>query len=158
MTRQSIRAFALGAILALTAPTFAEDAGKAAEINRKIGRAVNLGNALEAPKEGDWGMTLEAEYFDAHQGGRLHRRPHPDQVVGPRGEGGRPTPSTRRSPSGWTGPSIRRCRAGSRSSSTSTTTTRWTRSPSGTCPGSSPLWEQIAERYQDRPDTLSSSC
>ena len=32
--------------------------------NHKIGRGVNLGNALEAPNEGDWGVVLEEEYFD----------------------------------------------------------------------------------------------
>ena len=32
-------------------------------INKLIGRGVNLGNALEAPKEGDWGVTLEEGYF-----------------------------------------------------------------------------------------------
>lgn len=32
-------------------------------MNRRIGRGVNLGNALEAPKEGAWGVTLQAEYF-----------------------------------------------------------------------------------------------
>lgn len=35
------------------------------EQNAKIGRGINLGNALEAPAEGDWGMTLEEEYFVA---------------------------------------------------------------------------------------------
>ncbi len=29
-----------------------------------FGRGVNLGNALEAPKEGEWGVTLKEEYFD----------------------------------------------------------------------------------------------
>lgn len=29
-----------------------------------FGRGVNLGNALEAPNEGDWGVTLKEEYFD----------------------------------------------------------------------------------------------
>ncbi len=29
-----------------------------------LGRGVNLGNALEAPKEGAWGVVLKAEYFD----------------------------------------------------------------------------------------------
>jgi endoglucanase len=32
-------------------------------INKALGRGVNLGNALEAPKEGDWGMKIEAEFF-----------------------------------------------------------------------------------------------
>jgi len=35
--------------------------------NERIGRAVNLGNALEAPKEGDWGVVLEERYFDLIQ-------------------------------------------------------------------------------------------
>ncbi len=33
------------------------------ETNIKMGRGVNLGNALEAPNEGDWGVTLQEEYF-----------------------------------------------------------------------------------------------
>jgi endoglucanase len=33
--------------------------------NKKLGRGINFGNALEAPKEGDWGVTLKAEYFKA---------------------------------------------------------------------------------------------
>jgi len=32
-------------------------------INKTLGRGMNFGNALEAPKEGDWGLKLEAEYF-----------------------------------------------------------------------------------------------
>lgn len=32
--------------------------------NTLIGRGVNLGNALDAPKEGAWGVTLEENYFD----------------------------------------------------------------------------------------------
>ncbi len=31
--------------------------------NELLGRGVNLGNALEAPEEGQWGVTLEEEYF-----------------------------------------------------------------------------------------------
>src|SRR5262245_54216947 len=31
--------------------------------NRLIGRGVNLGNALEAAEEGQWGLTLRAAYF-----------------------------------------------------------------------------------------------
>jgi endoglucanase len=32
--------------------------------NKALGRGINFGNALEAPKEGDWGMKLEAEFFE----------------------------------------------------------------------------------------------
>jgi endoglucanase len=31
--------------------------------NRMLGRGINLGNALEAPMEGEWGVTLKPEYF-----------------------------------------------------------------------------------------------
>src|SRR5437764_4390608 len=34
-------------------------------LNKKLGRGINLGNALEAPKEGEWGVTLKAAYFKA---------------------------------------------------------------------------------------------
>lgn len=30
---------------------------------QRLGRGVNLGNALEAPNEGEWGMVLQSEYF-----------------------------------------------------------------------------------------------
>lgn len=32
-------------------------------INARLGRGVNLGNALEAPSEGAWGVVLKEEYF-----------------------------------------------------------------------------------------------
>ena len=31
--------------------------------NRLLGRGMNLGNALDAPREGAWGVTLKTEYF-----------------------------------------------------------------------------------------------
>ncbi len=31
--------------------------------NDLLGRGINLGNMLEAPNEGDWGLTVEEEYF-----------------------------------------------------------------------------------------------
>jgi endoglucanase len=31
--------------------------------NTRLGRGVNLGNALEAPQEGEWGVELQEEYF-----------------------------------------------------------------------------------------------
>ncbi len=39
------------------------DAADIFAANQALGRGVNLGNALEAPQEGDWGMTIEAEFF-----------------------------------------------------------------------------------------------
>jgi len=37
------------------------------EQNVRLGRGVNLGNALEAPREGEWGVTLKEEYFQLIQ-------------------------------------------------------------------------------------------
>ena len=31
--------------------------------NRLLGRGINLGNALDAPHEGAWGVTLKADYY-----------------------------------------------------------------------------------------------
>jgi endoglucanase len=39
---------------------------------KKLGRGINLGNALEAPKEGDWGVKLKAEYFQAIKKAGFH--------------------------------------------------------------------------------------
>lgn len=33
------------------------------EANKLIGRGMNIGNALEAPNEGEWGVTLKEQYF-----------------------------------------------------------------------------------------------
>lgn len=33
------------------------------EQNRRLGRGLNLGNALEAPGEGEWGVVLEEDFF-----------------------------------------------------------------------------------------------
>lgn len=38
-------------------------AGAIFESAYRLGRGVNLGNALEAPSEGEWGVTLKEEYF-----------------------------------------------------------------------------------------------
>jgi endoglucanase len=51
-------------LLALAGPARpAETETDAFSYNRLLGRGVNLGNALDAPKEGAWGLTLQAEYF-----------------------------------------------------------------------------------------------
>ncbi len=42
-------------------------AGDIFERSYRLGRGVNLGNALEAPQEGEWGVTLEQDYFDLIQ-------------------------------------------------------------------------------------------
>ncbi len=36
---------------------------KVSAINRQLGHGINLGNMLEAPNEGDWGVRLEEPYF-----------------------------------------------------------------------------------------------
>jgi endoglucanase len=52
----------LGSILAvMSASGSTESAVDGA--NTRLGRGVNFGNALEAPKEGEWGVTLQPEYF-----------------------------------------------------------------------------------------------
>lgn len=40
-----------------------QDFRSAKEINKMLGKGINLGNALEAPAEGEWGMTIEKEYL-----------------------------------------------------------------------------------------------
>src|SRR5512141_1026616 len=32
-------------------------------MNKRLARTVNMGNALEAPIEGEWGVTIKDEYF-----------------------------------------------------------------------------------------------
>jgi endoglucanase len=46
-----------------TAPTTAPPALDPFAVNRALGRGVNLGNALEAHYEGEWGMVLDERYF-----------------------------------------------------------------------------------------------
>jgi endoglucanase len=40
-----------------------KDFRSAEEINKLLGKGINLGNALEAPNEGEWGLTIEKEYL-----------------------------------------------------------------------------------------------
>lgn len=61
----AVRPLALAATIAvLASPTLALAIDKAEEANQRLGRGINLGNALEAPSEGEWGMTLEESFFE----------------------------------------------------------------------------------------------
>jgi endoglucanase len=62
MSRYLLPLYALAASAGLAA---AQPAGDIFAANKRLGRGINLGNALEAPKEGEWGVTLKADYFKA---------------------------------------------------------------------------------------------
>jgi endoglucanase len=52
-------------VVASAGPARSADAAKTVyDVNRRLGRGVNLGNALEAPREGDWGAS---ELYDAYR-------------------------------------------------------------------------------------------
>jgi endoglucanase len=53
------------AILALGLAPAIAPAADIREATKALGPGINMGNALEAPNEGDWGMTLQPEYFRA---------------------------------------------------------------------------------------------
>ena len=55
-------------LLLILAPLSVKSQNKAHEINHKLGRGVNLGNCLEAPNEGEWGVTWKPEYFEIISG------------------------------------------------------------------------------------------
>ena len=40
-----------------------ESFSSAFDVNKMLGKGINLGNALEAPAEGEWGMVIKEEYF-----------------------------------------------------------------------------------------------
>jgi len=50
-------------LLAFALVASADSPPDIAAANKALGRGINLGNALESPKEGDWGMKLEADFF-----------------------------------------------------------------------------------------------
>lgn len=55
----------LGTLAISFAATDCLTAGETAvEANHRLRRTINLGNALEAPREGAWGVTIKEEYFD----------------------------------------------------------------------------------------------
>jgi endoglucanase len=63
----SLRTAALVCVLALSGAEGRADQTPEPIVtaNVRLGRGINLGNALEAPVEGTWGVTLKPEYFRA---------------------------------------------------------------------------------------------
>jgi endoglucanase len=55
--------FVACSLLAASASTVRGADGPAIFQNNRLGRGINLGGALEAPREGEWGVTLKSEYF-----------------------------------------------------------------------------------------------
>jgi endoglucanase len=61
----------LGVIIMAASVSKAADEPNAAKgpdpfkMNQMLGRGVNFGNAFDAPNEGDWGVVLQEEYFQA---------------------------------------------------------------------------------------------
>ena len=54
----------VAAVVVLCGPLRAEEVKDAAAYNRVLGRGINFGNILEAPREGEWGLKLEESFFD----------------------------------------------------------------------------------------------
>jgi hypothetical protein len=48
------------------APTASSVFGDPYALNHRLGRGVNLGNALEAPTEGEWGVRLSEQHAETH--------------------------------------------------------------------------------------------
>ena len=46
-------------------PSITIDSLLANKPNATLGRGINFGNALEAPKEGTWGLTIKESYIKA---------------------------------------------------------------------------------------------
>jgi endoglucanase len=64
MLKLSFWAVCLTSIATLASACAAAGEPNAFEINKIINRGINFGNALEAPKEGDWGVTIKVQYFN----------------------------------------------------------------------------------------------
>jgi len=67
LTRRLLAIVAMLTVFVAGAPmapaALAQSAPSAHDVNAQLGVGVNLGNALEGPREGDWGMTIEAGFF-----------------------------------------------------------------------------------------------
>jgi endoglucanase len=53
-------------LLAAASVSIADDPVRddAAKWNARLGRGINMGNMLESPREGEWGVSLNEEYFE----------------------------------------------------------------------------------------------
>jgi endoglucanase len=60
-----VRVVSLAAAASLMVGSVVCGAGDPYAMNAKLGRGVNFGNALDAPTEGEWGVVLREEFFDA---------------------------------------------------------------------------------------------
>lgn len=71
LARLALTVVCLAACTAAPAPTpTPEPPVDAFTMNQRLARTVNLGNALEAPTEGEWGVTLKEEFFQLiHEAG-----------------------------------------------------------------------------------------
>lgn len=49
--------------LTINIVSFSQNKSDPFSINSDLGRGINLGNALDAPNEGEWGVVLKEEYF-----------------------------------------------------------------------------------------------
>ena len=65
--RRKAKIITVGMVLLACACATADNPNAFA-INELIGRGINIGNALEAPVEGEWGVTIKEEYFDLKEG------------------------------------------------------------------------------------------
>jgi endoglucanase len=63
MTRPVLLPTALLTVLVAVVPARAEERRDVFAQARWLGRGINLGNALEAPREGAWGLTIKDEHF-----------------------------------------------------------------------------------------------
>jgi endoglucanase len=63
MTGRNLHWLLAGVIALLGVPTTCVVADDASATNVALGRGINLGNMLEAPREGEWGARVEDAYF-----------------------------------------------------------------------------------------------
>ena len=120
---KKLLAIACGLVFVLEARSAGEEVKDAFHFNRLLGRGMNLGNALEAPTEGDWGITLQADNFKKIKDAGFQSVRIPIRWSA-HAEKKRLMPSTPNSSRAWIGPSSKLCRAAWWPSSTLTITTK----------------------------------